>query len=304
MTLGQKLRNLRNEKRLTQKDLADQLHVSFQTISKWESDINEPDIATLKELAKFYGCSFDYLLNDTSDATKKDDNDKDKEVNKPAEIVTKTIIVHEKEKHICARCGREIPDNELTYEDVTKKEKHGRSASRIVNLGRKYYHKKCLDEINKEREEKLQREKNAIASANRKKCFGWGIFAGVVSLIIALLTFFLGDYEIQPVLKVVYSILLGYGMFAMIYCIICGSYIGDVFIWCATRSIKLPGIIFSWDLDGFAFLIAMKILFAIIGFLIGIAAFFFAVIFSFLLGSVSFPFILVHNIRTNYEDTF
>ena len=71
MTLGEKLRNLRNEKRLTQKDLADQLHVSFQTISKWESDINEPDIATLKELAKFYGCSFDYLLNDTSDATKK-----------------------------------------------------------------------------------------------------------------------------------------------------------------------------------------------------------------------------------------
>ena len=98
MTLGQKLKNLRNEKRLTQKDLADQLHVSFQTISKWESDINEPDIATLKELARFYGCSLDYLLNDTNDAPQKDDSDK--EENKPTEIVTKTIIVHEKEKDL------------------------------------------------------------------------------------------------------------------------------------------------------------------------------------------------------------
>lgn len=302
MTLGQKLKNLRNEKRLTQKDLADQLHVSFQTISKWESDINEPDIATLKELARFYGCSLDYLLNNTNDAPKKDDSDT--EENKPTEIVTKTIIVHEKEKHICARCGKEIPDNELTYEDVTKKEKHGRGASRIVNLGRKYYHKKCLAEINKERNEKIQREKDALAASSKKKCFGWGIFAGVTSLIIALLTFFLGSYDIYSVMKVVYSVLIGYGMFAMIYCIVCGSYIGDVFIWCATRSVKFPGIIFSWDLDGFAFLIAMKVLFAIIGFLIGIATFFFAVIFSFLLGGISFPFILVHNIRTNYEDTF
>ena len=63
MTLGQKLKKLRTEKGLTQKDLSDQLHVTFQTISKWESDTNEPDIATLKELAKFYGCSVDYLIN-------------------------------------------------------------------------------------------------------------------------------------------------------------------------------------------------------------------------------------------------
>ncbi len=54
MTLGQKLKKLRSDKNLTQKDLADQLHVTFQTISKWENDENEPDISTLKELAKLY----------------------------------------------------------------------------------------------------------------------------------------------------------------------------------------------------------------------------------------------------------
>ena len=48
MTLGQKLKKLRTDKGLTQKDLADQLHVTFQTVSKWESDINEPAFSTLK----------------------------------------------------------------------------------------------------------------------------------------------------------------------------------------------------------------------------------------------------------------
>ena len=62
MTLGQKLKELRSLKGLTQKELADKLHVSFQTVSKWEKDENEPDIVTLKQLAKLFGCSVDSLL--------------------------------------------------------------------------------------------------------------------------------------------------------------------------------------------------------------------------------------------------
>ena len=56
MTLGSKLKKLRSEKGLTQKDFADQLHVTFQTVSKWENDENEPDISTLRELSKLSGC--------------------------------------------------------------------------------------------------------------------------------------------------------------------------------------------------------------------------------------------------------
>ena len=64
MTLGQKLRKLRNDKGITQKDLADQLHVTFQTISKWESDKNEPDLATLKEIANYFNVTLDYIASD------------------------------------------------------------------------------------------------------------------------------------------------------------------------------------------------------------------------------------------------
>lgn len=48
MTFGQKIKKLRTESNLTQKDLADKMNVTFQTVSKWENDTNEPDITNIK----------------------------------------------------------------------------------------------------------------------------------------------------------------------------------------------------------------------------------------------------------------
>ena len=47
----------------------------------------------------------------------------------------------------------------------------------------------------------------------------------------------------------------------------------------------------------------MKVLFAILGFLIGVFALIFATVLSATLGGISFPFVLMHNIHTDYEDT-
>ena len=88
----------------------------------------------------------------------------------------------------------------------------------------------------------------------------------------------------------------------MIYCILSGSDIGAVFGFCANISIKFPGIIFTWDLDGLAFLVTMKIVFAVLAFIIGLFALAFAIVFSAALGGISFPFVLIHNNDTDYKD--
>ena len=62
MTLGQSIRTRRVKLGLTQTDLALKLNVSFQTVSKWEKDINEPDVKTLKELSSIFECSIDELV--------------------------------------------------------------------------------------------------------------------------------------------------------------------------------------------------------------------------------------------------
>ena len=305
MTLGQKLKKLRSDKNLTQKDLADQLHVTFQTISKWENDENEPDISTLKELAKLYECSIDYLLSEEDEQPVEEAKEEEAQ-SEPIQQVTKTVIIHQNEAHVCARCGKDIPENELVSEDVTKKERYGRS-TRTVSIGQTYYHKSCLEQVKKERAEAAHRAKMASASSSRKKCFGWGIAAGVIGLGVSLAVFLVEPdlkAAVHPALAVLYSVLIGYALFADLYCILSGSYIGEVFTTVASWTIRFPGLIFTWDLGGFVWLIGMKILFAILGFLLTAGLFLLAVSLSAFLAAVSFPFILIHNIRTDYEDAF
>lgn len=59
---GEKLRELRQKRKLTQEKLADCLNVSFQTISKWERGETYPDICTLPDIAGFFKVSVDCLL--------------------------------------------------------------------------------------------------------------------------------------------------------------------------------------------------------------------------------------------------
>ena len=71
MNLNKKITKLRKERNMTQEDLALQLGVSRQSISKWELGVCDPDIQNLKEISKLFGVSFDYLLNDDKEEAAK-----------------------------------------------------------------------------------------------------------------------------------------------------------------------------------------------------------------------------------------
>lgn len=62
MTLGQKIQQLRKRDGLSQENLAEQLAVTRQTISKWELDQSTPDLDLLTRLADLFGVSTDYLI--------------------------------------------------------------------------------------------------------------------------------------------------------------------------------------------------------------------------------------------------
>ena len=65
-----KIRELRISKKLTQQELADELHVTKQAISKWEKGKSVPDITSVELLSSFFGVSADYLINDSIEAAK------------------------------------------------------------------------------------------------------------------------------------------------------------------------------------------------------------------------------------------
>ena len=60
------LKKFRKEKRLTQKELANSLHISQTSVSKYERGVSEPDIAMLIAMSDYFGVTVDKFIR-TSD---------------------------------------------------------------------------------------------------------------------------------------------------------------------------------------------------------------------------------------------
>ena len=68
--MSEKLYKLRKNSGLSQEQLAEQLNVSRQAISKWEQGTAVPESEKLITISNFFGVSVDYLLKeDTADTT-------------------------------------------------------------------------------------------------------------------------------------------------------------------------------------------------------------------------------------------
>lgn len=63
--IGENIKKLRKAKRMTQKEVANQLNVTPQTISKWERNISYPDLDMLVKLSQLFHISTDALLGNT-----------------------------------------------------------------------------------------------------------------------------------------------------------------------------------------------------------------------------------------------
>lgn len=79
MTLGENIVCLRTKKNWSQGDLADELGVSRQSVSKWETDASVPELGKLLKLSELFGVTLDELVN--------------------GEEISKTEVVSKHEKH-------------------------------------------------------------------------------------------------------------------------------------------------------------------------------------------------------------
>lgn len=71
-TIGQNIRKLRKERGMTQEELAAQLNVSAQAVSKWEMEICSPDISLIVPLSALFGVSADVLFGISPDGMEKE----------------------------------------------------------------------------------------------------------------------------------------------------------------------------------------------------------------------------------------
>lgn len=112
MKIGNKIKELRKARGITQEQLANSIGVSFQAVSKWENEITLPDIALAPSLAAFFGVTmdelFDYDLQKTTDAV--------------MGIVRKTWPLRksdpEKGKQIIFEALKQYPENDVLLENL------------------------------------------------------------------------------------------------------------------------------------------------------------------------------------------
>lgn len=74
MELGNQIKHYRNEKGLSQEELAERVYVTRQSISNWENNKNYPDINSLVLLSEVFEISIDNLIKGDLEQMKKEIN--------------------------------------------------------------------------------------------------------------------------------------------------------------------------------------------------------------------------------------
>lgn len=78
MSFSDKLQKLRKKNGLSQEQLAAQLNVSRQAISKWEQG-TLPDMNNIINVSRYFDCSLDYLINENDESNKHEYDESKKE---------------------------------------------------------------------------------------------------------------------------------------------------------------------------------------------------------------------------------
>ena len=313
MTLGKKLSQYRKVLGISQQQLGDRLNVTPQAVSKWENDLAEPDLTTLKALAELYHITIDELLDTSADSILTSGSTLD--VDAVVQNIRGDAPDIEKEEipphpiGFCKRCGITVTGENLGEKEPvvtckkclaeTNEEKKRAAQERITRaikfeLERKENAQKeqarieAEEKKNKEKAERTINEKKARISKFIKlgSVFG-GIAAGLILLLYFILVISNDAFSGGSLIG---GIVIGYTAFAFTFLLFFDGVVSDVVLDCFETTINWPGLIFTFDLDGLIWLIGMKILFGVLGFLAALLASVFGIIAGMFLSIFVFPF--------------
>ncbi|MCC3351593.1 helix-turn-helix domain-containing protein [Ruminococcus albus] len=141
ITIGNKIKELRQRGNLTQEELGEALGVSFQAVSKWENNIALPDIALVPTIAIYFGVSIDELFDYSK-------NDIDQAVN---EICSKAYEFREsdplKSRAILEKGLEQYPDNEIIMNNMLYVINYSEDPDETIKLASKLIERTADSEV-------------------------------------------------------------------------------------------------------------------------------------------------------------
>lgn len=270
--IGARIKKLRLESGMTQKQLADKLFVSPQAISRWENDEVEPSISIISKMANIFDVTSDEILG-LEVKEERTEQKKKPVLKKPVNSVTRPAPQRQF-LAVCHQCNKPIYNG-----------------NEIVRKDGKVFCTKCNEAIMR-----VKKNLEIESALKRRKCsFIFGALASVVGILVTV--FLWNSVLLTPGLKV-FAIIYSLSLFTFVSCcILKNNFVGDVFLDIASWSIKMPGLIFTFDLDGCLWVIGMQALFAVIGFILSVGAFFLGLTVGCALSIFVYPYAIVTNIK-------
>lgn len=270
--LSNNIKTLRMKMGLTENELADMLTATTQDVLKWENGEQEPSIDTIRKMASIFKVTISEIIGEEFHVPEGISKSENVATEQPKTVLT-----------ICENCKRPIYKSE---EIVT-------STRYVENTPTTCYICSDCDKLNKEKQQQKV-EKNS--KSHRNKSFVWGTIISIIVLVIGILAGVSGETGGETIALIA---LLPIFTFTFVSCIFLNNnFVGEIFLEIASWGfVKFPGIIFSFSLDGFLWLIGIKILFGIMGFILGGLTVLLALIICMPLSAIAYPFAIVKSYK-------
>lgn len=319
MEYGEKITALRKKRGMTQAELGNELNVTYQAVSKWERGESYPDFETLSKIAKLCGVPITYFEDGIIP-----ENTETAATAVPAPIMLGVCkccgkAVYEENAGVtspsllCTECAEKqqteppAPEPAPYYNNYNAPAPAPAMLGVCTKCGKVIYEGNegetspallCKECVKRRAEDKKKAEENKRANAKRQKQLEKAeahrirnrglIAAGIVSAVMLIAAIVMSLINPQNAGEM--WLYLGVGA------IVAFPFVSQLF-WdgivvavcgCGFKIIGTPGIIFSFDLDGFIFLIAMKILFALLKIAVLFLSLFFFIALGILISIFSF----------------
>ncbi len=305
-SIGGKILALRKAKGITQAELGAYLNISYQAVSKWERDESCPDFATMSKLAKYFNVALSYFeetaISEVAEAKETLVETVEVEMlicpfcGKPTAIGNAFCdncdgYIGNKAKD----CEKTIINKDKVIEEKVEESSKQDSVKEMIGVckdcGKIVYRgeegllepalvcKKCCVKRETERKRKAAEEKRKLEEQRKQELLKKQIEEGrikrnflkglITGAILGGALFTLGIILAIAVEWSYLLIFLGVGVvgFTFFSQIVWDGIVADCAFAGGAR-IGTPGVIFTFDVDGFTFLLAMKILFAVLRFIV------------------------------------
>lgn len=263
---GEKIAGLRKERGMTQSELGEKLNVTFQAVSKWERGESLPDFETMSRLSKLFDVPLSYFQTEGEE-----------EVASVTEVEPAVML------GVCKECGRVVNAGEEAQTEpnlICKK-----CADRKVAEEKKRKEEDARKKA--EAEQAAKNERIAKDAANKGRMVK-GLIIGAITAVVLAVIDLVSLANAGKIGEFWYTVFGAIFIFTFVSQLFWNGAVRNVFFFGWDKGIRFPGLIFEWSLDGFKWLILMKLIFAVLGFIASVFFILFFAIISLLISPFTF----------------